>query len=168
MTEPELAGLEWEPFYRSEFERLVHSLTLYTGNAELAADLAQEAMARAWRHWSRVGKMNSPRGWTHRVALNLANSAWRRASRQLRLALQPEAASEDDTGTAMAVRAAVASLPRRQRTALVLRYLVDLPIDEVASLMGCAPETVRAHTRQGIHSLRSRAGIFLQVDEESI
>jgi DNA-directed RNA polymerase specialized sigma24 family protein len=61
-------------------------LTLYTSDRDLAAELAQEALARACRHWRRVQHMDAPGAWLYRVALNLANSAGarRRADRRAR------------------------------------------------------------------------------------
>jgi len=160
------AGADLEQFYRAELPRLVGALTLYCGDRELAAELAQEAMTRAWRHWSRVGRLDSPRAWVYRVGVNLANSAWRRAVLRHRLPAAVEAAPEHDVGGAVAVRAAVAALPRRQRTALVLRYFVDLPAAEVAVLMRCTPETVRGLTHQAIRNLRERSGLT-EIEEET-
>lgn len=53
----------------------------------------------------------------------------------------------------VAVREAIAALPRRQRTALVLRYYADLPVAEVADLMGCPENTVKTLTRRGLQRL---------------
>lgn len=156
-------------FYREHYPRLVAALTLYCGDRELAAELSQEAMARAWRDWPRVGRLESPAGWVHRVGINLANSAWRRGVRRVGAAWaerHDDVASEADIGAAVAMRQAVARLPRRQRTALVLRYFVDLPYDEVAALMRCRPGTVRALTTQAIDTLRRTAG-FQDVEEDS-
>jgi RNA polymerase sigma factor (sigma-70 family) len=155
------AGEALSAFYRAEYPRLVGSLTLYCGDRELATELAQEAMARAWRLWSRVGALESPAGWVHRVGINLANSAYQRARVRRRFHAAEQTRRHDhvaapaDVGTALALRAAVASLPPRQRSALVLRYFVDLPVDEVARYMRCKPGTVRALTAQAINSLRA-------------
>lgn len=149
-------------FYRAEYPRLVAALTLYCGDRELAAELAQETMARAWRHWPRIGRFESPAGWVHRVGINLANSAMRRAivrARLTRAERHDETTAPADVGTSVALRAAVAALPRRQRTALVLRYFVDLPYDDVAALMRCRPGTVRALTTQAIANLRKTTGL---------
>lgn len=140
-------------FYASEFPRLVGSLSLYCGDRELAAELAQDAMAQVVRHWRRVQGLDSPEAWVHRVAINMANSALRRARRR-RDPVRVDEPAGADHGTAMAVRAAVAALPTRQREAVVLRYFVDLPVDEVARLMKCSPGTVKALTSQGIANLR--------------
>lgn len=61
------------------------------------------------------------------------------------------------------VRAAVAALPPRQRTAVVLRHLADLPVREVAGVLGCAEGTVKALTSQGLTAMRER----LRVQEEA-
>jgi RNA polymerase sigma factor (sigma-70 family) len=53
------------------------------------------------------------------------------------------------------VRDAVAALPERMRTALVLRYFADLPVDAVAEIMDCAPGTVKSLTSQAIDKLRA-------------
>lgn len=60
-----------------------------------------------------------------------------------------------DLAQASAIRQAVAALPRRQRTALVLRYYADLPVGEVAALMGCGPGTVKSLTNRAISALRA-------------
>jgi RNA polymerase sigma-70 factor (ECF subfamily) len=157
------AGDSLSAFYQAEYPRLVGALTLYCGDRELATELAQEAMARAWRLWPRVRKFNSPAGWVHRVGINLANSAYRRAIVRRRFQDAHPAGDEGvaapDIGTALALRAAVAALPQRQRTALVLRYFVDLPVDQVADIMRCRPGTVRALTTQAINSLRATGGL---------
>ena len=63
---------------------------------------------------------------------------------------------DPDPADAVAVRRAVAALPRRQRTAVVLRYYADLPVAEVPVLMGCAPGTVKSLTRKALTALRQR------------
>jgi RNA polymerase sigma-70 factor (sigma-E family) len=162
--------LDYDGFYNAQQPRLLGALTLYTGDRELAMDLCQDALARAYRDWRKVSRMDSPAAWVFRVAFNLANSMFRRriaewrASSRLRARHDPTT-GDADTGTAVAVRAAVASLPRRQRTALVLRYYADLPVDQVAEQMGCAAGTVRALTSQAITSLRS-AGLTDEVEAE--
>jgi RNA polymerase sigma factor (sigma-70 family) len=149
--------VRWTEFYRAEYPRLAQALTLYCADRELAAELAQEAMARAWRDWARVGGLDSPGGWVHRVGINLAGSAWRRLALRRRTSLRSrsnDVVEPTDVGPSFVVREAVARLPKRQRTALVLRYFVDLSIDEVAGLMGCRPGTVAALTSQAIANLR--------------
>lgn len=157
-------------FCRHEFPRLVGTLTLYCGDADVAAELAQEALARACHRWGRVAAMEHPRAWLHRVGINLANRHYRRRAGE-RAAVQRAAArvvavTEDhDLAEVLAVRAAVASLPSRQRTALVLRYYGDLPVRQVAEIMGCREGTVRALTAQAVARLRGEPGLLGEAEE---
>lgn len=145
-------------FCRQEYPRLVGSLRLYTGDGDLARELAQEALARACAHWDRVEHMDAPGAWVHRVAVNLARSRFRRR-RYERLAHERHASEREtphaDPATRVALREALLGLPERQRLALVLRFWADLPVDGAADVMGCRPGTVRALTHQGLAALRT-------------
>lgn len=136
---------------------LLGALALHCGDRGLAEDLTQEALARAWERWPQVREARSSRAWTYRVAFNLSASRFRRkaAERRARRRAGPTAeAIEEDRATGMAVRAAVADLPARRRTALVLRYYLQLSVTETATAMGCAEGTVKALCAQAIASLR--------------
>jgi RNA polymerase sigma factor (sigma-70 family) len=146
-------------FCQKEYPRLIGALSLYCGDRYVAEELAQEAIARVCRDWHRVQGMDAPGAWTHRVAINLANShlrrrtAERKAGRKL-AARGTELFDEPDTATAVALRQAVAKLPRRQRTALVYRYYLDLSVREAADLMECPDGTVKTLTAKAISNLR--------------
>lgn len=151
-------------FCREIHPKLLGALALHTGNRWVAEELAQETLVRVCQHWRRVSEMASPRAWTHRVGLNLANSWLRRRGAQRRADARLQAreavpASRTDEAAAMALRAAIRRLPTRQRTALVLRYYADLSGAQAATAMGCAEGTVRALTHQAITSLRSQGGL---------
>jgi RNA polymerase sigma factor (sigma-70 family) len=144
--------------------RVVGTLVLVLGDAGLAEELAQETLARVWLHWPTIAGLDDAArdAWTYRVALNLARSWLRRRIAERRAVRRLDSRAETvhvdpDVADAIAVRQALAALPRRQRTALVLRYYTDLPIAEVAAVMGCAPGTVKALTSQGLRSLRGLA-----------
>ncbi len=158
---------ELAEFCRDEWPRLVGSLTLYTGERDLAEELAQETLIRVCRHWTTVRTATSRSAWAHRVAFNLAKSRFRRRAIERRLRrLEPaEPPSELDTAARMAVRDAVAALPELQRRALVLRYYADMPVRQVAALMGCPANTVKTHTRRALAALRD-AGLLDDEDEE--
>lgn len=138
--------------------RLVGSLSLQVGDRAIAEELAQEALVRLWQQWPRVQALDSPDGWTYRVAMNLATSWWRRRQAERRakrrLAREPDVAVDDAPPAADWLRHALTRLPERQRRALVCRYYLDLSVDEAAEVMGCAPGTVRALCAQGMAALR--------------
>jgi RNA polymerase sigma factor (sigma-70 family) len=147
-----------EDAWEVEYPRLVRMLTLYCGDRETALDLAQETMARGCANWARVSRMDSQRAWFTRVALNLANSRWRRLRaerRRFSVLVEPAVSPEMfDTATAMTVRAAVTALTQRQRTAVILRYFDDLDVAATAAVMGCSSGTVKKLTARGLASLR--------------
>ena len=152
---------ELTAFCRLEWPRLVGSLTLYTGDRELAEELTQEALIRVCEHWTQVREAESASAWAHRVGFNLAKSQFRRRAalrRIRRLAPAQSDAWDPDTASDLAVREAVAALPEPQRSALVLRYFADLPVKDVALLMACPTNTVKTHTRRALTALRA-AGI---------
>lgn len=147
-------------FCGGQHGRLVGLLSLYCGDAAVAEELAQDALARVCRDWRKVRRMDYPEAWASRVAINLANSHFRRRAAEKRardrLAARPdEKACAPDTALALSVRQAVAALPPRQRTALLLHYFCDLPFARVAELMGAPEPTVKSLARRGIARLRS-------------
>lgn len=147
-----------ETFVAEMFPRLRGVLLLRGFSADEADELAQEALVRVVQHWPRVQRTDSPAAWTFRTVHNLASSRLRRlrVARRYRRDLRPEPESEPDTADAVAVRAAVASLPARQRAAVALRYFAGLSVNETAVAMKCAPGTVKALCSQGLASLRSQ------------
>lgn len=100
--------------------------------------------------------MANPEGWVFRVAFNLATSRARRRaveSRALAAAAAAPPPGARDVDDALAVRGAVAALPPRERAAIVLRYFADLPVSDVAAVMGCQPGTVKSLTSHAVAHL---------------
>ena len=161
MTEPELDDL-----VRREWPRLVGALSLYLADPGAAEEIAQEAIARLCVEWGKVKSMDSPGGWLHRVAINLANDRFRRlgAERRARKRLDAQApqAEPSDRSEAVAIRSAVAALPRRQKTAVVLRFFLDLSVEETARLMDCPGNTVKSLTRRALITLQGAPGVSLE------
>jgi len=145
-------------FCRQEWPRLTGSLALFTGDRDLAEELAQEALIRVCEHWERVREASSPSAWAHRVGFNLAKSHFRRwaATRRIqRLDTPAEVELEPDTVSRIALRQALAGLSEVQRETLLLRYFADLSVREVAGLMNCPMNTVKTNTRRALEALRS-------------
>lgn len=164
MTTP--AGLD--DFCRQEYPRLTRMLDAYLGDLMVAEELAQEALLRASRRWDRVGGLDSPGGWAHRVAVNLANSWFRRqqAARRARRRHGPpdEVHLDPDTAEALAVRAALRTLPERQLTAVLLRHVAGYAVTETAAAMDISEDAVRSLTKRGVAQLRRELS---QLDQEA-
>jgi len=161
------ATVDLEQFCQREYPRLVGTLSLYCGNASVAEELAQEALARACANWSRVGRMLAPGAWTHRVAINLANSRFRRLAAERRALARtrpPDPDEEADDSDGVAIRQAVAQLPPKQRAALVLRYWVDLPASEAADLLGTSSANVHQLCHRAVAALRTQLGDSFPVE----
>jgi RNA polymerase sigma-70 factor (sigma-E family) len=148
---------DFEAFVRDEYRRVVRTAYWMTGNQQDAADLAQEAFARAYERWRTVSRMDRPDGWVHRVVVNLALSERRRrrlmeiARSREQIGVVPEMQAPDP-----ALRDALLALTPAQRSVIVLRYYVDRSIDDVARDLGKRPGTVRALTAQGLARLREQ------------
>ena len=144
-------------------------LGLYCGDRDLAEELVQEALARLCVHWSRLPSEADAARWLTRVSFNLAKSSFRTRAARRRImerfggSLVPDVAGHDEGTSALAVRAAVAGLPERQRRVIVLRYFCDLPVADVAELMGCPEGTVKSLTSGAVAGLR-RAGLEVTDD----
>ena len=91
--------------------------------------------------WLAFGGMESPGGWVYRVALNELRRTLRRRSAEARI-LQRQQLPEAPGGPLPEVWQAVAQLPARQRTAIVLRFVADLPEADIALAMGVRRGTV--------------------------
>jgi RNA polymerase sigma factor (sigma-70 family) len=150
----------FEEFFRSEFERLFQVLYLSTGSRVEAEELAQEAMARAYARWDRVGLMASPAGYVYRTAFNLNRRRLRRESFRPRRWLGSVAPSDPDEASEhrSEVVAIVSTLPRDLREALLLTEWLDLDTDEAARLLGIKAVSVRGRVHRAKKLLRERFG----------
>lgn len=163
---PDPQADELAAFVHQEHRRLVGLLALQVGRITVAEELAQDALIRLCEHWPRVRHMADRRSWLNRVAINLANSWWRRryAERRANRRHGPgELVDEHTTADVIAVREAVAALPPRQRTVIALRFYEQMSVAETAAQMRCAEGTVKSLTHKALTRLRDRAGL---VDEE--
>src|SRR5690606_719537 len=130
-------------------DRLVGALTLATGDRGIGEELAQEALVRTWQRWDEVSRLGDPAAWTFRVGLNLASSWHRRKAAELRANRRGRSLVTHQDGPsadALALRAAVADLPTRQRATIVARFYLGLDVRGTAALLGCAPGTVKSST----------------------
>jgi RNA polymerase sigma-70 factor (ECF subfamily) len=124
------------------------------GPGPAAEDVAVEAMARAFSHWSSVRSMAYPRAWVVRVATNIALDEARRRRPRLPAPTLSDPPSEEVVLRHSLV-ASLLRLPRRQREVVVLRYIADMSEQEVADNLGLSTGTVKTHLHRALPRLRT-------------
>jgi RNA polymerase sigma-70 factor (ECF subfamily) len=114
---------------------MARSLLVIGGDAEAARDAVAEAFSRAYERWPRVALMDSPNGWVYRVAVNELRRRMRRRALESRLLRRERLRPIPPADIEPELWEAVAALPRRQRAAVVLRYVGDMTERDVASAL---------------------------------
>ncbi|GAB6900372.1 SigE family RNA polymerase sigma factor [Kineosporia succinea] len=154
-------GLDFDDFYAAGSRRLLSQVYVMTGDLGAAEDAVAEAYARAWQNWGSLQKYGSPEAWVRTVAMRTAVSSWRKARNRL-LAHRREQytdpmAPSPDADRVMLVRA-LQKVPARQRQALVLHFIADLPVREVAAEMQASEGTVKSWLSRGRAALKTELG----------
>ena len=157
--------MSFEEFVQTCSPRLFRTALLLAGQDRAAAeDLLQLALERAYRHWARVCRSGEPERYVHRILANASNDRWRQVARRRERLLSPGDAGPlaPDQSDVVAERdfllRALAVLPPRQRTVLVLRYFNDMAEAEIADALGCSVGTVKSQVSRGLARLRDIAG----------
>lgn len=140
---------DFDEFYLASRPRLLRQLTVMTGDAEQAADVLQEAYARAWQRWRRVSRLDNPEAWIRTVAWRVAVSQHRRrlvaADRVRRLFGPAEAVARPArSDEVMDIRAALRQLTAEHRRTLVLYEMCGLSVPQVAAETGVPEGTVKS------------------------
>ena len=139
--------------------RIAHALT---GDRDAAQDLVQGALAKAYSHWPRIH--GDAEAYVRKILYNDRVSAWRRPGSRHEVSVaevpeRPQAGRHDeDVAERLALRAALLSLPARQRAVLVMRYLEDRSVEETAAALGCRPGTVASQASRALAKLRDLVG----------
>src|SRR5262245_47225463 len=127
--------LTFDGFFVDARPRLVNAIRFTVGDDDLAVDVVDGAMTRAYDRWTEVSAMANPSGWAYRVALNLARNRFRRLQLERRRP-QPVRLVHDDVVADPGLAQALGQLPADQRSVLVLRFFLDWSVDEVATALG--------------------------------
>jgi RNA polymerase sigma-70 factor (ECF subfamily) len=151
---------DFDEFFTEHYPRVVGSLELAGGLPGDAEDAAQEAFVKAMLRWRSVATMERPATWVYVVAVRALR---RRLGRDRWVAEQQtgERAVTDQTEevvTAAVISKALATLPARQRLAVVLRFHGDLTVPEIARAMRCSQGTVKSTLHAALGRLRVDLG----------
>lgn len=160
MMHDDVQAATFDEFFLAEFPRLVSMLTAWSGERSVAEDLAQDALLAAHRNWATVATLERPGTWVRRVALNRSSNEGRRRRRE-RAALSRLSADDRPDGNTVTIVpvtdeqlwAWVRSLPAAQRDATIMRYVDDLPLADIAAVLGCSAGTVKTHLQRARRTL---------------
>lgn len=146
----------------SHLRRLGYALS---GDWHTAEDLVQLTFVRLYRHWKRIAA-TSVDAYARRILVNAYLSHRRARQRERILAEVPDRSivAADPTGR-LTLRQALTTLPPRQRAVLVLRYLEDLPVTDVAALLDITEGTVKSQAARGLRNLRGALADLVSVKE---
>ncbi|HEV2361818.1 MAG TPA: sigma-70 family RNA polymerase sigma factor [Acidimicrobiales bacterium] len=129
-------------------------------------DIASEALGRCFANWDQLQNAPYREAWVMRVAANLAYKAYGRAKRFRSLPARIGPVHVDAPESVVAARTdlgrALRALPQRQREAIALHYLADLPLADISRAMGVSGETVKTHLERGLAALRRELGVDLE------
>ena len=142
----------FDEVYAAHYADLTVQLYAYFGDRQEAQDVVQEAFCRALSRWHAVSRYDDPVAWVRRVAWNLAVSKWRRARTAmtfLRRQRVAEPRTEGPEPDRIALVAALGTLPETHRRAVVLRYLADMTVLEIAEREGVPEGTVKSWLHRG-------------------
>lgn len=127
------------------------------GDRAEAEDAAAEALTRTLVAWRKVETLPHRDAWVLRVTANVAVD-WRRR-RRARAEVDPVVPGDEEAiAVRLALAAALAALPRRQREVIALRYLVGMSEAEVAASLAVSVGSVKKHASRAMSGLRRRLG----------
>ncbi|WP_231618538.1 SigE family RNA polymerase sigma factor [Nonomuraea sp. SBT364] len=151
--------MEFEDFVRARGPALLRYGYVLTGNADDAADLVQEALLRLSDTWRRVRNKDNPESYVRTIMARQHVSWWRKVRRERLTGELPEGSYTDRHSTGELWKE-LATLPRRQRAVLVLRYYEDLSDQEIATILGISRGTVRSQAFRALNTLRVRPAML--------
>lgn len=154
---------------------MLRTAYLVVGDHQLAQDLLQEALVKAYVAWPRLRDVTKAEAYVRRTMVTTAISWRRRRSFHERpVEVVPDVWDADQTERLAShedVWTQVCGLPPRQRAALVLRYYEDLSYEETAEVLGCSVGTVKSQVSEALSKLRQRVGpesAALLPDDEAV
>jgi RNA polymerase sigma-70 factor (sigma-E family) len=151
--------VDFEEFVAERRRPLFRFAVVLCSDPVLAEDLLQDVLGRAYERWQMVGAADDVNAYVRRMLVNEFLGWRRRLGRTTPLAtldgLLPDLPDHADSHCEEAALVdELATLPRKQRAVLVLRFYVGMSYAEVAACVGCRESTARAHAARALAALR--------------
>lgn len=147
----------FDAFFTRTCPGLLARALMFCGHRQDAEDAVQNAYVAAYKAWDRINEeYESPEAWLYTVLRNELSAQARKRAKE-RTVVQaipvPHDPTPEQTAEAMAVLEALAALPAKQRSAIVLHRLFGLPQEDVAKRLGVRRSTVAVNVRNARHTL---------------
>ncbi len=146
----------FDEFWAMQRDPIARGLAMSIGDADLAADAVDEAMARAYQRWSTVSTLEHPAGWVYRVALNWTRSFHRRRRRTPPPWFASNGVDNDEASMDPTIVRALHELPDAQRDVVVCRLLLGWSEARTADALGTRPGTVKSRLSRAVDALSAR------------
>jgi len=164
------ADAAFSEFATASRSRLRSTAYLLCGDWERASDHVQEGLIRTYVAWPRLVRNGGELAYARKAVVSaFLDAARKRSSTERPTADHPDRASTEDVASAVADRAALmtalAELPERQRTCVVLRYFEELDVRETAAVLRCSEGTVKSQTSRALATLRA---MFEDADRDEL
>jgi RNA polymerase sigma-70 factor, ECF subfamily len=153
-------GQGFDAFYAASYRRIVGQVFALLGDLHEAEDVTQDAFAKASFHWSRIAAYDQPEAWVRRVAFNQAYNRTRRTRRWLAAMARhgPPADVPAASADRLDLHRALRRLSPRHREVLVLHYVAELSVEEVAGQLRLPVGTVKSRLNRARHALAEQFG----------
>ena len=151
---------EFAEFFSARFEGARRIAYAMCGSWPDAEEIAQSAFVKLYARWTKI-RIETVDAYLRTVLTRVFLDTKRRGrAREQVVAELPDVIAPPDAGPAerMALRAALLAVPPGQRAVLVLRFVADLSVEQVAETLGCSTGTVKSQTARGLAALRTAYG----------
>ncbi|WP_405094567.1 SigE family RNA polymerase sigma factor [Micromonospora sp. NBC_01412] len=150
---------DFTAFVGARSPALFRTALALTGHRQQAEDLLQTVLAKAYHRWGDV-RHGHPEAYVRKALYRQQVSWWRRPmwGREVvtdRLPDSPGTDRTDQVDLSLALRKSLRKLAPKQRAVLVMRYLDDLPDEEIAQVLRCKPATVRSQAARALERIRA-------------
>jgi RNA polymerase sigma-70 factor (sigma-E family) len=161
------SDVEFDEFVVARSPALLRTAYLLTRDLQLAEDLLQTALTKAWFAWKRID--GDPEPYVRRILVTSSISWWRKPwTHETPSGFVPERASRAEPPVEVHdLMQALGRLPRRQRAVVMLRYVEDRTESDTAALMGCSIGTVKSQCSKALAKLRADVALGVPADEGS-
>jgi RNA polymerase sigma-70 factor (sigma-E family) len=151
---------EFARFAEAAFPRLRRTAFLLCGDWHAAEDLAQVTLTRVYASWHRIVRNDAVNAYATKTLLNayLADSRRKRHTEVIAEHVPERAVDLPGPELRLAVIEALATLPPKARSVVILRYWEDLSVEQAAAVLGCSAGTVKSQSARALDKLRPLLG----------